>query len=1548
MMSHDKISIRTLIKKSVIALSFLAHACVVSAQSEVQQGLSAWFFDIGEQGLIYTILALCVLTLCLVFLFIKSKKLAKKLSNELTLANVPVAISTAGLIQLDDNFSVSHCNTAAASLLGRKVENLVNVPITSLFSSSDQSNVEAYFKTTDDQRGSIVLKAQSSQKFLKVNLEKAFNMLGDTTNTVSYVATFVDVNSWINEQSRLSQRLNELEAHHNEAGNLEWELDLKSHQIQCTLGSFASLEIFNDEDKRISFATLESLLTKSSQKIWQNFISQLVRDEGSHAQQTLNLSFIAQKEQQFTHLKLSIFSLNGMVCKVFVQNTTKSTQLKQSADTAEFKLQNIIAMSPEPVYILDEVGKLSACNPAFERQFGLRGTQNKGKLLEQLNIMPDKIAQLHVCAPAKRLNKAASLAGNLATNITPIAPVSAKTIRINQTICFDRDNPNEVIFPQEYENVQNLRKLQIVAQSVRLKDNNQSLVFGFTRDLSEIHHANLQLTRAQSHFENIVNLAPVAIATIDNDDRIVNANTTMLARLGLLEKDLKEGNFFELFNDVSSSGKIAKELHKTGRVRNFFAQLKGKNKELHPSEINIDLFNKDKQEYLCWISDKSAEQFQQDRFESLLNHSSMPMAVLGEHGFSDINPAAMRFFKTDNKQDLLHMHPYSQVLNGEDAEHLKHIITQVKATGQSQTVSWEHMVKQQCMPCHLTLVPLFKGKGFDSILCIWVDLTALKQADQERLYALKLQQKAQAETIEVNKKLQTSQSILASKEKSLAETASELSLVKNNLNEKQSEYQNLKAAHLSVKEHLKNLQNEYQTSCDQLKQVKHDNEALSSQLNESSILVEQLEEQRKEIASRLTDSQEKYEATKHALQNSEAKGKDLERAKETYIQEMENYKQQIELMHNSIHEKDQQITAVGQQITELQSQLNASDRASETLKQQLLKQRRASEKAESQRREFEQKVQIAQTELLSKEANLKHIQSEMQKLEELSSIEKDDMQAMQQKLKNELQQKQAALTQTQVELAQKAKEAEKERNEKQEQQSFLAQLSKELKEIETNARIKEQDLQTLQKERQDLEESMKKALDEKQAQLHEAQDILSKAKQETEAERAEKQARSAALEKLEVELKDLEHKNRQKLENFIKQERERKSQHDEKEQEVAAKKEQLAITQARVSALQKQADDERLARLAQQRKVEQLSKELDDVQARAQKQKEMLEGSDEQFREHHEQIEEQKLAFQKALEKAQQQNKELAAQLKSNIEDLTLAEQKVSTTQSDEQRLQHELQQSKAQAKALVEKLASQEQKETLLQDQVNNQQAALEGRERNIAELQKAQEKLAQQLSQVRSEYQQSKNSMQSQQANQSELADKLQTLESELNISKSQLNEKESALAEVQAQLQLSESEKRAQEHALLAAHRYELKEARNQQPSNNEKHENNNDILAVEMPENPSNWFDLLSYLQGQDQEEPLPVSLKSLLDELSDLIDNIEQAVAQDNRGEMLKGARHLIDIAKKINADGLTDVVSHMHSDDAQVLLDNISIAWPSIKRAIQNTLRVTYSHLMGK
>ena len=74
---------------------------------------------------------------------------------------------------------------------------------------------------------------------------------------------------------------------------------------------------------------------------------------------------------------------------------------------------------------------------------------------------------------------------------------------------------------------------------------------------------------------------------------------------------------------------------------------------------------------------------------------------------------------------------------------------------------------------------------------------------------------------------------------------------------------------------------------------------------------------------------------------------------------------------------------------------------------------------------------------------------------------------------------------------------------------------------------------------------------------------------------------------------------------------------------------------------------------------------------------------------------------------------------------------------------------------------------------------------------------------------------------------------------------------------------------------------------------------------------------------------------------------DNAVMQDDNGEILRGARKLVQSGKKVNADALFDVVSRLEVDCGSGMVDNISIGWPNTKRAFSNTLRVIYENLHG-
>jgi epidermal growth factor receptor substrate 15 len=51
------------------------------------------------------------------------------------------------------------------------------------------------------------------------------------------------------------------------------------------------------------------------------------------------------------------------------------------------------------------------------------------------------------------------------------------------------------------------------------------------------------------------------------------------------------------------------------------------------------------------------------------------------------------------------------------------------------------------------------------------------------------------------------------------------------------------------------------------------------------------------------------------------------------------------------------------------------------------------------------------------------------------------------------------------------------------------------------------------------------------------------------------------------------------------------------------------------------------------------------------------------------------------------------------------------------------------------------------------------------------------------------------------------------------------------------------------------------------------------------------------------------------------------------------------LAYRINSEALMDQISRLEMHSTQGLIDNITIAWPSIRKSILTTMRVIYSHL---
>ncbi|MCF2946606.1 PAS domain S-box protein [Paraglaciecola aquimarina] len=1648
----------------LFGISFTSLANDVSFAQLSSQTLSVSYAVIAG-----IILAILILIVVCKFKLSAAKKSQNKQAQQVAAQTGLMDDFRQGIVHLDKSENVLFCNKTAASFLGSSPDKLLNQSFVALF---DENTIDTLNQALSaNQYVNFQTYLNTSKRFLHIGISHASVAL----TGVAKVISLADVSNYQDKINKTSDELTYLNTsiEHNHLGRLSIDFeentytadDVFINMFEHAIEKIGELKSLNNRVNKTQVYDWEQALKAAISS--HNFDMRCELAHGSTSEikvqgsqpidskpeDMLSLRFIGLSKHKNTKGETSQmdFVVHDLSALAAQENLNKANKVQ---------IKTLLTSSPNPIYVVDIDAKVIDCNLAFERLFKLK----KEKILQQtiydLGLWPEDINKLH--------------SGN--SNNVASANMSK-----------DKEFQTELTSGK-------VCNFKLRLQHIVDEQNQRSGMIGIIQDVTELRQVKAELIETKKHFTTILDLAPIAVATIDADDKIITANIAMTDRLGISERDLKKDSFYQLFNDPSNAGKAAKLIHQSGRLRQFNAQLKGKNGELHVSSLHVDLLNKDKQEYLCWISDRTGEQFQQDKFESLLQHSSMPMAILGEEGFTQLNPAACEFFKIEDEEALFGAYPYSASLNKDEiaVTELERQVTKVKLDGQAKFFRWEHQVGQEILPCQVTYVPMYKGQEFDSILCIWMDFRELQQADQARLEALNLRQEAEKQVAEKQEMLESSQAQLASKSQNLADTVTKLQAAQEDLSEKQHEFSSLQEAHENITHNLQALQQDYKQSRSLLDEAQSANVELTTQLQESAEKVSGLQNQRNQISDALQHSEKKFKTAQQNLIESERNAENLKQQQLVQQTKMKDFANEIEQLQGSIAQKDKQIHEVGSQINSLQSQLASSDNTSEKLRQSLINQRKASEQAENQRRQLEKTCQMAQSELTNKVRHVEHLQSEMQKFEEMSTQQKGDMEKQQSQLLHELQEKQAQLKQTQADLDETKQAAEKEKQAKQKQQAHLQQLEQDLAEMEQKNQQQKQKMATteqewqqqqqkiqqeliakqdqlqqaenslelakqqseaekaekerqqslfeqLQTELSDMEvrnkeqeaqiakrdqewqvqqDEMQKALKDKQQelqqteqnlnqakqqtqaekaeqqalfeklqtelvemearnasqeqkmaqadkdwqlqqqkvqqelqakqeQLQQTENVLIKAKQHAEAERAEKEQQQALFEKLQSELIDMEHRSAQQKQKIAQSDEDWHKQQQVWQDEVEAKRQQLSQTQGKLAEIQNQADAEKMARLEHQHKLEQLTVELTDVETRASKQKEMIEGSDEEWRKHHAEIEQQKFQLQKALQEAEQKNSQLKEKLEGNLEQLEQAESQVSETQSGEQKLQQELDNARKQADELANRLKQQEQHENKLQQQLQEQQASLQGNEQNIHSLEARQAQLTQALEAVQKEYSASKESLDDKHNDHSQLSEQLKKLENELQNSKQQLDNKELALQDAQQQIQSKESMLAEQESALLAAHKEELQQAQQQalEQGAEAPNETLQEIAKLSMPAEPAVWFDLLHYLQKQTSNEPLPVALKNLMEELQQAIEATEQAVDDEDLSGILRGARKLGGVANNVNSAALTDVVNRLETDCEQGLVDNISIAWPSVKRSLNNSLRVIYSNL---
>jgi epidermal growth factor receptor substrate 15 len=1198
-----------------------------------------------------------------------------------------------GMLHVNQAGEIIFANRVAAFFLGSKEEKLMNRPLIEVFDHEVQEAIIAAL--TSNQYVPLQTYVSASKRHLQLGFSKQ----SDINHSIASVISLADVSNYQHQIDQQSSHLNSLNQGLQQSGLAQLSINFDDN-------TFTSDQLFAD----LLLATaplsgelnqLKKMLNSKAVFEWEQAL------ETSKKQHQMDICFeFLQLDENHTEsqgsepkevqdrntIPLRFIGLSrkknasGETTRLdfFVQNLSELEQQKRLLLVSQQKVNTLLATSPNPVYLLDKHGKFIDCNSAFESMFKQKLSKIKHKSIQELDLLPAELSRLHI---------------ENSSNFS--------SVNVGHDKEFELQLADEVIHTLKL-------KLKFFA------DNNKKRagVVGFIQDVTELKHTKEQLEQERKHFITILDLAPLAVATIDAEDRIIRANIAMTDRLGLSERELKKDTFYQLFNDSSNAGKAAKQIHQTGRLRGFAAHLKGKNDELHPSELHVDLLNKEKQEYLCWISDRTKEQFHQDKFDGLLQHSSMPMAILGETGFSKLNPAACAFFNVEDEHELFGSTPFAAELNLDQqaSDELERHLTKVKLDGQAKSLQWEHKVGQVSLPCQATYVPMYKGQDFDSILCIWTDFRDLQLADEARIEAMNLHQAAEKEVVEKQQLLQSSQDQLATKVKNLADTETRLQAAQDDLSEKQSEFSDLQQAHQSVTDNLQELQEDYNQSRSQLSEAQNVNSELSTQLEESTAKVTGLQAQRNQISDALQHSEKKYKTAQKELIESERNAENLKQEQHSQQTKMDDFVAEIDGLKQSIEQKDLQINEVGGQINSLQSELTSSGNTSEKLRQLLVNQRKASEQAEEQRRNLEQTYKIAESELSSKMRHVEHLQNEMQKIEEMSNQQKGDMQQQQSQLVQELEAKQQQLQETQQALDETKQAAEQEKVAKEQQQNQLEILQQELSEMEHHSLQQQQKMTETEHEWQSQQQQIQQELAAKQQQLQDTERTLQQAKEQSEAEKADKLQQLAQFEKLQSELAEVEQRNTQQQQQIALRDGEYQQQQENMRQELKAKQQQLQETEQNLSQAKEQTEAEKKQ---QHTLFEKLQHELSEMESRNAQQQQQMAKSDEEWQFQQRKVQQELIAKQEQL----QQTEQLLSQTKQQTE----AEKAAERAEKEQQqalfeKLQNELAEMEQQSTQQQQKIAQSDQdwqkQQQALQDEVEAKRQQLQNTQGNLDDI--------------------------------------------------------------------------------------------------------------------------------------------------------------------------------------------------------------------------------------
>ena len=942
--------------------------------------------------------------------------------------NLPV-----GVLHLTLDGKVQFLNESAARLLGRPKDSLLGTPLKEHFSELHQD----LFNTamTEKEKKVLVLEARVSNLFLGV-------MLGDVLSNNGNPYMIVTLAN----QDTNNRKLHSLSV---QAGRINDVLDevgfytaqiFASEQLWIPDHKFSNRLSINSNKENAktnvptTFDSFVELIHKNDLVNWNKAFDEATKHGSSSV--FLRLA-VRQKEQavkEYISLEVHLNAdqpSNNLASK-FIQNDTVSgedtynvfTMLVREniayeqhvADIDSLKSQRdaLSVASDCAAYVLDERGNFIWSNAKFNDLLNILSPDQKSLNFLELTPFPDEVMQLHM-NPSYNSDSCERISFEISDgSILPsyyrlelyaynehsrLNNSSAKFLvgmihNVTESTVLDKNYKQEKLrvleLNQDLMNEQtSLIDVGRQLDSVKQELSQQSLEYSEVK--SNLLERNAQFLNASAALNLMQDNSPIAIAIIDDKDRIVKANKVMQERLKYTEKELIQGNLYKLFSEPADAGAAAKIKNTEGSLHDFHVLLRGNDGNLYPGEMTIKQIDPETGQSIVWIVDRADEQFQLDKFENIISHGVMPIALLEEQGFSKVNDKALKLFGVADENELLGEAPYSVAFNNneDEANTLKEHIEDIKRSGKAKSLTWHHKFDGKERLLESTFVPLYKDNTFDSILCMWKDNTELERSADSLKDALAALGSSRNTISEQHQLIQGYESYVADLNKSAKVNEDKLQDLETKLEEASCQQNTIQAqcdAHIQA---LDDAHQELQDSFNQIKTLGDTNSGLQEQVSLAEKEIRTLTELRVALNEGLTESKTELEKVQHKLSLNQKSLDQISSEKPKLNEQIEKLQARISSLSQESDSKSEIIDTLTNNLDDLTQSHTLECENIKTLNEQLAEYQSRQKHADDKNTGLIQQVDSLVEKLEQKSNELDDLQNQITTLESEQQIENE-------------------------------------------------------------------------------------------------------------------------------------------------------------------------------------------------------------------------------------------------------------------------------------------------------------------------------------------------------------------------------------------------------------------------------------------------------------------------------------------------------------------------------------------------------------------------------